>query len=67
MGECSVIKRKSIFSHKGVSFQERDIAQDPNALADLKKLGYMTTPVIVIDGSLIVGFDAEKIDQALRG
>jgi glutaredoxin len=58
---------KEYLSHKGVSFQERDIAQDPNALADLKKLGYMTTPVIVIDGSLIVGFDAEKIDQALRG
>jgi len=35
-------------------------------LADLKKLGYMTTPVIVIDGFVIVGFDAEKIDQALQ-
>jgi glutaredoxin 3 len=52
-------------SQKGIEFQERDIAQDPNALTDLKKLGYMTTPVIVIDGSVIVGFDAEKIDQAL--
>ncbi len=41
--------------------------QEPGALADLKKLGYMTTPVIVIDGSVIVGFDAEKIDQALQG
>jgi len=27
----------------------------------------MTTPVIVVDGSVIVGFDAEKIDQALQG
>jgi len=27
----------------------------------------MTTPVIVIDGSVIVGFDADKIDQALQG
>jgi len=26
----------------------------------------MTTPVIVIDGSVIVGFDADKIDQALQ-
>jgi len=26
----------------------------------------MTTPVIVIDGSVIVGFDPEKIDQALK-
>jgi len=35
------------------------------ALTDLKKLGYMTTPVIVIDGSIIVGFDLGKIDKAV--
>ena len=58
---------KEYLSQKGIKFQERDIAQDPGALADLKKLGYMTTPVIVIDGSPIVGFDADKIDKALRG
>jgi len=57
---------KEYLSQKSLAFQERDIAQDPGALADLKKLGYMTTPVIVIDGSVIVGFDAEKIDQALQ-
>jgi glutaredoxin 3 len=56
---------KEYLSQKGITFQERDIAQDPGALADLKKVGYMTTPVIVIDGTVIVGFDAEKIDQAL--
>ncbi len=57
---------KEYLSQKGINFQERDIAQDPNALTDLKKLGYMTTPVIVIDGSVIVGFDREKIDEALK-
>ena len=56
---------KEYLSQKGITFQERDIAQDPGALADLKKLGYMTTPVIVIGGTVIVGFDAEKIDHAL--
>ena len=58
---------KEYLSQKGLKFRERDIVQDPSALADLKKLGYMTTPVIVIDGSVIVGFDAEKIAQALQG
>jgi glutaredoxin len=58
---------KEYLSQKGIRFQERDIAQDATALADLKKLGYMTTPVIVVDGSVIVGFDAEKIDRALHG
>ena len=58
---------KEYLSQKGIEFQERDIAEDLGALADLKKLGYTTTPVIVIDGSVIVGFDADKIDQALQG
>ena len=58
---------KEYLSQKGVAFQEKDVARDPGALAELKKLGYMTTPVIVIDGSVIVGFDDKKIDQALQG
>ena len=58
---------KEYLSQKGVTFQERDVAQDPGALSDLKKLAYMTTPVIVIDGSVIVGFNDKKIDQALQG
>jgi glutaredoxin 3 len=61
---CS--QAKEYLSQKGIEFQERDIAEDPAALADLKKLGYMTTPLVVIDGSVIVGFDAERIDQALK-
>jgi len=56
---------KEYLSQQGLKFQERDIAQDPGALADLKKLGYMTTPVIVIDGAVIVGFDQGKIDKHL--
>jgi len=58
---------KEYLSQKGVSYQERDVARDAGALADLKKLGYMTTPVIVIDGRVIVGFDSEQIDRALAG
>jgi glutaredoxin 3 len=60
-------RAKEYLSQKGIDFQERDVAEDPSSLADLEKLGYMTTPVIVIDGLVIVGFDAEKLDQALQG
>lgn len=59
-------RAKEYLSQKGVQFQERDIMQDPAALDDLKKLGFMTTPVIVIDGTVIVGFDTDKMDAALR-
>jgi glutaredoxin 3 len=54
---------KEYLTQKDIKFQERDIAQDPGALAELKKLGYMTTPVIVVDGAVIVGFDSAKIDK----
>ena len=58
---------KEYLSQKGITFQERSIMQDPAALSDLKKIGYMTTPVIVIGDSVIVGFDPDKIDKALAG
>lgn len=59
-------KAKEYLSQKKIAFQERDITSDSAALEDLKKLGYMTTPVIQIDGSVIVGFDQDKIDAALQ-
>ena len=59
-------KAKEYLSQKQVPFEDRDIMADPSALEDLRKLGYMTTPVLVIDGTVVVGFDQAKIDTALR-
>jgi glutaredoxin 3 len=59
-------RAKEYLSQKGIQFKEKEIVQDPTALDDLRKLGYMTTPVIVIDGAIIVGFDTAKIDEALK-
>ncbi len=56
---------KEYLSKKGISFQERDITRDTGAVEELRRLGYMTTPVTVIDGTVIVGFDAGKIEAAL--
>lgn len=58
-------RAKEYLSQKGIPFQERDIVSDPTAMEGLKRLGYMTTPVILIDGAVIVGFDTDKIDLAL--
>lgn len=59
-------KAKEYLSQKNIAFQDRDITRDAAALDDLKNLGYMTTPVIRINGSVIVGFDQAKIDAALQ-
>lgn len=31
-------------------------------MRELEELGYMTTPVTVIDGQIVVGFDPKRLD-----
>ena len=40
---------KEYLSQKQIQFDDRDITKDPSALLDLKKLGYMTSPVTVVE------------------
>jgi glutaredoxin len=61
---CS--QAKEYLSQKNVQFEDRDITKNVIAVEELKKLGYMTTPVLLIGASVIVGFDTAKIDVALR-
>jgi len=53
-------------SHNKIEFTDRNIAADEAALAELEKLGYMTTPVTVVDGEVVVGFDREKLQKLLK-
>jgi hypothetical protein len=41
------------------------VREDPAALKELLALGYQSTPVTLIDGQAIVGFDPEKLEQLL--
>lgn len=59
-------KVKEYLSQKGVKYTERNIATDPAAIYDLRKLGVMTLPLIMIDGEPITGFKTEKIDEMLN-
>lgn len=57
---------KGFLSQKGVSFVERDVATDEEAMRELAKLGYMTTPVILVGGEVVVGFDKRRLEELLR-
>ena len=59
-------KVKEFLSHNNIAFTDRNIAADETALTELEKLGYMTTPVTVIDGEVIVGYDASKLRSLLQ-
>ena len=61
---CS--KVKEFLSQNKIEFIERDVASDETALTELQKLGYMTTPVTVVDSELVVGFDRQKLQKLLR-
>ena len=57
---------KEFLSQNKVDFTDRNIAEDEAALNELEKLGYLTTPVTVIDGEVVVGFDVPKLRTLLQ-
>jgi glutaredoxin len=57
---------KEYLSHNQISFDDRDITKDPSAISELRKLGYLTTPVTVIGEHIIIGFDESRLSEALR-
>ncbi len=59
-------KVKESLSQNKIEFVDRNIAADEAALNELEKLGYLTTPVTVIDGDVVVGFDAPKLRRLLQ-
>jgi glutaredoxin 3 len=41
------------------------VRADRTALKELLDMGYQSTPVTIIDGEAIVGFDQQKIEELL--
>ncbi len=58
-------KVKEFLSQNGIEYTNRNIAADQTALSELERLGYMTTPVALVDGEVVVGFDAVKLRKLL--
>jgi glutaredoxin 3 len=59
-------KVKEFLSQNKIEFIDRNIAVDEAAMHELEKLGYMTTPVTLVDGEVIVGFDRAKLEGLLQ-
>jgi glutaredoxin len=57
---------KEFLSERGIEYTERDVAVDDDAMAELDTLGVWTTPVTVIDGEIVVGFDQPKLERLLE-
>ncbi len=57
---------KEFLHQKGIAFTEKDISADDQALDELMNMGFSATPVTVIDGQPVVGFNRAKLEQLLK-
>lgn len=53
------------FQGRGLPFTWRDVTADPAAAAEMAARGGLATPLILIDGNAVVGFDAAEVERLL--
>jgi glutaredoxin 3 len=57
---------KEFLLQKGVSFESKNVAEDPGAGAELlARTGRASVPVIVVGDEVVVGFDRGKLQRLL--
>jgi len=60
------VKAKEFLKGRGIEFKDIDVSADQNAAKEMvDKSGQMGVPVIEIDGTVIVGFDKERIEERI--
>jgi glutaredoxin len=53
-------------SQQKIPFVEKDVTTDEKAAEELMALGSMSTPTIVVDGQMLVGFNPQKLLQLVN-
>ncbi|MGY0693667.1 glutaredoxin family protein [Virgibacillus sp. FSP13] len=48
-----------------IEYEEKDVTENPRYMKELQDRGIYGTPVTIIDGEAILGFQINKIKQAL--
>jgi glutaredoxin len=56
---------KEFLSDQGIPYTERNVAEDDKAMEELTALGFFTTPVVQLDGEVVVGFDRARLTALL--
>ena len=63
---CFCTKAKDYLAGKGIEFDEIDVAMSLEGLREMReKSGQMGVPVLDIGGRIIIGFNQQKINDAL--
>ena len=62
-GFCKIAKK--YMDEQGIKYEEKDVERDPTAASEsVEKSGQMGVPVIDVEGTIILGFDKPRLDQA---
>jgi ribosomal protein S18 acetylase RimI-like enzyme/glutaredoxin len=61
---CAAVKE--YLKGRGIEFTERDVEEDPEARAEFDEFGFRGTPLTVVDGEPVLGFDRAKLDALLQ-
>lgn len=65
--ECPYCNRaKALLKANAIDYDEVDVSINDENLEEMKKVsGQMSVPVIVVDKEVLLGFDKEKLEEAL--
>lgn len=65
---CAPCERlKQYLRARGVDFVVRDVMVDEEAAELLESRGIRSTPALMVDDEILIGFEPERIDQLLDG
>ena len=56
---------KSWLKRQGHEYSEKNVSQDRAYASELVSLGYRVTPVTVVDGTAVIGFNPNKLQELL--
>lgn len=59
---------KEFLSQRGVAYTAYDVTKDKEALEEMRKIsgGALRVPVIAVCNEVMVGFDRDRVELALR-
>ncbi|MBO5131422.1 MAG: glutaredoxin family protein [Romboutsia sp.] len=59
------IMAKEYLKNRSVEYIEHNISKNSEARKELIRMGYMSVPVLIIDGEHVLGFDLKRMEMLL--
>ncbi|MFT4111548.1 glutaredoxin family protein [Silvibacterium sp.] len=56
---------KQFLKSRGVAFEYKDVQADPEAMRELLEMNSRSTPTLVVDGEVMIGFDPDRLETML--